>query len=75
MNKAAFIGAVIVGIAFVGLAVLYWMTPAGSLPSFVPGYEPGVTSVHFKHGLASLLLALALFAFAWFKSGPKALPQ
>jgi hypothetical protein len=44
---------------------------AGNLPSFVPGFETGVDKIHFKHGLASLILALALFVFAWFQSAPQ----
>jgi hypothetical protein len=35
------------------------------------GFEAGVDKIHFKHGLASLILALALFAFAWFQSAPQ----
>ena len=42
--------AVIVGLAFIGLAALYWLTPAGELPAFVPGYAPGSTKPHFNHG-------------------------
>ena len=63
--------AVLLGIVFIVLALYYWMTPAGSLPAFVPGFEAGVTTVHIKHGIASFLLGLALFAFAWFQGGPK----
>jgi hypothetical protein len=56
---------------FLALAGMYWLIPAGNLPSFVPGFETGVDKIHFKHGLASLILALALFVFAWFQSAPK----
>ncbi len=70
MNKKMLTyGAVVLGIVFIGVAIMYWTTAAGSLPVFVPGYENGVTAVHFKHGLASLILAVALFIFAWFRSG------
>ncbi len=64
-------GAVVLGIVFLALAALYWMTPAGNVPSFLPGYEAGSTTVHFKHGLAALILAGGLFVLAWFKSGPR----
>jgi len=40
--------------------------PAASLPSFFPGFDPGSTRVHVKHGLASLAVAVVLFAVAWF---------
>ena len=62
---------VLLGVVFVILALVYWFTPAGSLPTYLPGYIAGSTLIHFKHGLASLILALAVFAFAWFKSGEK----
>ena len=62
----------IIGVAFFALALYYWFTPAGSLPAYLPGFEAGSAAIHFKHGLASLILALGLFAFAWFKSAPPA---
>ncbi|MBU6370985.1 MAG: hypothetical protein KGH93_02035 [Patescibacteria group bacterium] len=71
MKKSIITISVLAGIALVALAVFYWMTPAGNLPHLMPGFESGVTKVHFKHGLASLLLGLALFAYAWFASGSK----
>jgi hypothetical protein len=71
MNKPILIGAVVLGLIFIGIAIVYWVMPAGSLPTFMPGYESGVSTIHFKHGLASLILGIALFIFAWFQSGPK----
>jgi hypothetical protein len=71
MNKFLPALAVVLGIAFVGLAAFYWLTPAGSLPTYVPGFEAGSTHIHFKHGLAALILGLGLFVLAWFKSAPK----
>ncbi len=72
MNKKILTyGSVLLGIVFVILALIYWLTPAGSLPVYLPGYITSSSIIHFKHGLASLILALALFAFAWFKSGEK----
>ena len=58
----------LLGVVFLALAAVYFLTPAGSLPSFLPGFEAGVGKPHFKHGLGSLVLAVALFAFAWFQS-------
>ncbi|HEV3245462.1 MAG TPA: hypothetical protein VG102_03815 [Candidatus Paceibacterota bacterium] len=71
MKKLLVWGAVILGVLFILLGVYYWITPAGSLPIFIPGYEPGVAAAHFKHGLASLILGIALLIVAWFTSGPK----
>jgi len=70
-NKTTTVLATILGIVFVILAVVYWTVPAGSLPHYIPGFENGVTTVHFKHGLASLILAIGLFIFVWFSTGPK----
>ena len=60
---------VITGLVFIAIALVYWMTPAAGLPSFLPGYEAGSDHVHLTHALGSLLVALALFAVAlvWFQ--------
>ena len=63
------IPAVILGIALLALAVLYWVEPAHSLPSFIPGHEAGSDHHHVKHGLAAAFLAAGAFVFAWFQSG------
>jgi len=61
--------AIVIGFLFLILAMVYWFIPAGSLPTFLPGYKAGVTTVHFKHGVASFILGFALFAYAWFQGG------
>jgi uncharacterized membrane protein HdeD (DUF308 family) len=63
--------AVVLGIALIVIAAVYWAEPAKSLPSFFPGHESGSSHHHVKHGIAALLVGLACFAFAWFNSGPK----
>ena len=63
--------AVIVGIVLLVIAVVYWAEPAKSLPSFFPGHQAGSKHHHTKHGIASFLVGLACFAFAWFRTGPK----
>lgn len=70
-NKFIIILSSLLGVIFVILAVIYWNVPAGSLPHLIPGFEAGSTTIHFKHGLASLILAILLFIFAWFQSGKK----
>jgi hypothetical protein len=66
--------AVIVGILLIVVAIIYFVTPAHSLPSFFPGHVSSTSSEanhhHTKHGIAALIVALACFAFAWFASGP-----
>ncbi len=63
--------AIVLGIALVAVAIVYWAEPAKSLPSFFPGHEAGSNHHHVKHGIAALLVGLACFAFAWFNTGPK----
>jgi hypothetical protein len=69
-NKSLAWLAGILGILFILLGIYYWITPAGLLPAFVPGYEAGVAAVHVKHGLASVILGLLVLVYAWFKSAP-----
>jgi len=61
--------AVVLGVAFIILGVVYWIEPAGSLPAFIPGHEAGSGHHHVKHGIASFLLGVALLVFAWFQTG------
>jgi hypothetical protein len=63
--------AVVVAIALIVIAVLYWAEPAKSLPGFFPGHEAGSNHHHVKHGIAAFLVGLACLVFAWFRSGPK----
>ncbi len=74
MNKKLIIGlSVIIGITFFVLAFEYLNVPAGSLPGYMPGFEAYSTRVHIKHGIASVLLGLATFAFTWFQTGKKSI--
>jgi hypothetical protein len=70
MTKPLPLIAGILGLVFLALAVLYGLTPAGSLPTFIPGYEAGSDHVHMTHALVSLIVALLLFVFAWFQREP-----
>jgi UDP-N-acetylmuramyl pentapeptide phosphotransferase/UDP-N-acetylglucosamine-1-phosphate transferase len=63
--------AVVLGVVLIIIAVIYWVEPAGSLPSFFPGHEAGSSHHHVKHGIAAFFVGLACLAFAWFNSGPK----
>jgi hypothetical protein len=62
--------ALVLGLAFMVLAVVYWAEPAGSLPSLLPGHEAGSGHHHIKHGIAAFVVALGCFVYAWFQSGP-----
>jgi hypothetical protein len=67
--------AVILGIAFVVLAVVYWAEPARSLPSWIPGHQAGSGHHHVKHGIASFLVGLACLVYAWFETGKARRPR
>ena len=71
MTKPLPLIAGLLGLVFLVLAAVYWLTPAGSLPAFLPGFEAGSAHVHVTHALGSLIVALVLFAFAWFQRAPE----
>jgi hypothetical protein len=58
--------AIVLALVFVVVAVVYFVLPAGSLPSFFPGFEPGSARMHVKHGIAALAVAIVLFGVGWF---------
>jgi Na+/H+ antiporter NhaD/arsenite permease-like protein len=68
--------AIVIGVILLVVAIVYFVEPAKSLPSFFPGHVSASSSEadhhHTKHGIAALIVALACFAFAWFQTGPKA---
>ena len=55
----------IVGILLVILAVIYLVTAAGSLPSFIPGHINGSTGHHPLRAGVALVVGLVLLAGAW----------
>jgi drug/metabolite transporter (DMT)-like permease len=61
--------AIVVGVALIVLAIVYWAEPAKSLPSWIPGHKAGSGHHHTKHGIAAFLLGLACLIFAWFQTG------
>ncbi|HEX2702504.1 MAG TPA: hypothetical protein VHM72_03620 [Solirubrobacteraceae bacterium] len=73
MNRSRIIVvlAVLAGIVLLVVAGIYFADKAESLPSFFPGHQAGSATHHVKHGIAAVVVGLALFAFAWFASGPR----
>ena len=71
MYKTINVIAILLGVVCIFLALIYWMMPASALPAYLPGYNPALNTVHFKHGLGALILGLALFVFVWFRTGKK----
>ena len=66
MSRPIPLVAIILGVIALELAALYWFTPAGGLPSFIPGFRAGSDHIHVSHALGSLVVALILFAIARF---------
>jgi uncharacterized membrane protein YdjX (TVP38/TMEM64 family) len=62
---------IILGLAFIALGVYYWVTPAGSLPSFFPGHLAGSVHKHVKHGVAALFVGVLCLLGAWMFSAKK----
>ena len=60
---------IIIGVALIALAIYYWVTPAGSLPSFFPAHLAGSAHKHMKHGVAALLVGIVCCLGAWMLSG------
>ncbi|MGA2816751.1 MAG: hypothetical protein ABSE67_10715 [Xanthobacteraceae bacterium] len=61
MRMLAYLLAIICIIA----AVMYFVMPAGSLPTFMPGYEAGSAHIHMKHAIIAIVAAIVLFLIAW----------
>lgn len=68
-RPALILPALIVGLALLVLAALYFVDTASALPSFIPGHSAGSSHHHVKHGIAAALLGLGCLIFAWFQTG------
>jgi hypothetical protein len=62
MKMIAYLLAIVCVIA----AVMYFVMPAGQLPTFMPGYSAGSPLIHMKHAIAAAAAAVVLFAIGWF---------
>jgi membrane protein DedA with SNARE-associated domain len=62
MKMIAYLLAIICVIA----AVMYFVMPAGQLPTFMPGYLAGSDHIHKTHAIAAAVAAVVLFAIGWF---------
>ena len=62
MRMLAYLLAIICLIA----AVMYFAMPAGSLPTFMPGYLAGSDHIHIKRAAIAAVVAIVLFLIGWF---------
>lgn len=67
MRLVAYILALICVVA----AIMYFVMPAGSLPTFMPGYEAGSAHIHVKHAIISAVAAVVLFLIGWLIGRPR----
>ena len=59
------------GVVLMVVAIVYFLEPAKSLPSFFPGHAASVSRHHVKHGIAAVVVAVAAWAVAWISSGSR----
>jgi hypothetical protein len=61
--------ALLAGLSFVAVAIVYWALPADSLPTWLPGHKPPSHPQHGhhhkRHGLAAFVLGVASLAVGW----------
>jgi hypothetical protein len=50
--------AYILAVVCVIVAVMYFVLPGGSLPTFLPGYVAGSSHIHMMHGIAAVTGAI-----------------
>lgn len=68
-RRLLMIAGIVAGVVLIVIALVYFISPASSLPVFFPGYNPALASHHWKHGLLALILGVGGFVLAWFNSG------
>jgi len=62
MRLLAYLLAIICAIA----AVMYFVMPAGQLPTMMPGYLAGSEHIHTTHGVAATVAAVVLAGIGLF---------
>ncbi len=55
----------VLGIVLIVVAIVYFVIPADSLPSFFPGHEAGLMRVRVKHGILSGVVGIVLLGAGW----------
>jgi hypothetical protein len=56
----------ILGVVLLIVAAMYFLVPADSLPTFLPGHETGLMRIRAKHGMLAGGLGVVLLAASWF---------
>jgi thiosulfate reductase cytochrome b subunit len=56
--------AYVLSIICIIVAIMYFVLPGGSLPTFLPGYVAGSTHIHKMHGFAAATGAIVFLLIA-----------
>jgi hypothetical protein len=56
--------AYVLSVICVIVAIIYFVLPGGSLPTFLPGYVAGSTHIHKMHGFAAATGAIVFLLIA-----------
>lgn len=72
--RATTAACLVVAVACVVVAIVYFTKTADALPSFFPGHTTGSTRHHIKHGIAFIGLAVLALIGAWFTTAPAKKP-
>jgi hypothetical protein len=56
---------IVLGLALIVIAAIYFMMPADALPSFMPGHEAGLMRPRMKHGIGAGVVGLLLLVVGW----------
>jgi uncharacterized membrane-anchored protein YitT (DUF2179 family) len=57
---------IVLGLALIVIAAVYFLMPADALPGFFPGHEAGVMRMHYKHGIVTGVVGVVLLLAGWF---------
>ena len=55
----------VLGLALLAVAAMYFLMPADTLPSFLPGYEAGLPRIRVKHGVVAAVAGVVALGAAW----------
>ena len=72
--RATTAACLVVAVACVIVAVVYFSKTADALPGFFPGHQTGSAHHHTKHGIAFVALAILALIGAWFTTAPAKTP-
>lgn len=67
-SKQISLVALVAGVVLVVVAIVYFVEPSKSLPSFFPGHYATSVQHATRHGMVALFVGLVFFLVAWISS-------